>query len=40
MFFPAQGFETITPQELNRKMESGEDFFLLDVRTPLENAAR
>lgn len=40
MFFNARGFETITPLELDRKMAAGDDFFLLDVRTPMENAAQ
>jgi len=39
MFFKSQGFDTIGPDELNRKMISGDDFMLLDVRTPQENAA-
>jgi rhodanese-related sulfurtransferase len=33
------GFEGITHEELKTKMRSGDDFLLLDVRTPLENAA-
>ena len=40
MFFATHRFETITPLELDGKMASGEDFFLLDVRTPMENAAQ
>jgi adenylyltransferase/sulfurtransferase len=40
MFFAMNGFDNITPQELIGKMASGDDFFLLDVRTPLENAAQ
>lgn len=39
MFFQSHGFDNIGPDELNRKMTSGEDFLLLDVRTPQENAA-
>ncbi len=34
------GFEGITHEELKAKMRSGDDFLLLDVRTPLENAAQ
>lgn len=41
MFYQAAcGFENITPEALNRRIASGEDFLLLDVRTPLENAAQ
>lgn len=40
MIFTTHGFENIAPQELSRKMASEEDFFLLDVRTPMENAAQ
>jgi len=39
MFFSSQGFENITPEDLRDKMEKGEDFLLLDVRTPGEYAA-
>ena len=39
MFFQSRGFDTIGPDELNRKIASGEDFVLLDVRTPQENAS-
>jgi rhodanese-related sulfurtransferase len=39
MFFSSQGFENITPEDLREKMEKGEDFLLLDVRTPTEHAA-
>ena len=39
MFFQhAGGFENITPAQLAELKERGEEFFLLDVRTPLENA--
>ena len=38
MFFNNFGIENISPDLLNEKMESGEDFFLLDVRTPAEHA--
>ena len=39
MFFNSLGIENIGPDQLNEKMQSGEDFLLLDVRTPLENTA-
>jgi phage shock protein E len=39
VFFQSHGFDTIGPDELNRKIASGEDFLLLDVRTRQENAA-
>ncbi len=32
--------ENISPYELNEKMRKGEDFFLLDVRTPAESAVQ
>jgi rhodanese-related sulfurtransferase len=40
MFFNSMGCKNIGPETLNEKMNSGEDFFLLDVRTPHENAAQ
>lgn len=40
MFFNTTGCKNIGPEELNDKMKSGEDFLLLDVRTPQENAAQ
>ncbi len=40
MFFSMNRCKNIGPQELNEKMQSSEDFFLLDVRTPQENAAQ
>jgi phage shock protein E len=40
MFFNSTGCKNIGPEELNSKMMSGEEFFLLDVRTPQENAAQ
>ncbi len=40
MFFNTNGCQNIRPGYLNEKMKSGEDFFLLDVRTPQENAAQ
>ena len=39
MFFRSQGFENITPEDLREKIEKGDDFILLDVRTPAEHAA-
>ncbi len=39
MFFNSNGCQNIGPEELIKKMKSGEDFLLLDVRTPQENAA-
>jgi len=39
MFFQSHGFDNIGPDELNKKIISGEDFLLLDVRTPQENAS-
>jgi rhodanese-related sulfurtransferase len=39
MFFQPNGFDNIGPDELNKKIASGEDFLLLDVRTPQENAS-
>lgn len=39
MFFRSQGYENITPDDLREKMEKGDDFLLLDVRTPAEHAA-
>jgi rhodanese-related sulfurtransferase len=40
MFFNTTGCKNIGPEELNDKMKSGENFLLLDVRTPQENAAQ
>ncbi len=40
MFFNSNGCQNIGPEELIKKMKSGEDFLLLDVRTPQENAAQ
>ena len=39
MFFQTSRFENITADDLRDKMEKGEDFLLLDVRTPAEHAA-
>ena len=38
MFFRSQGFENITPEDLREKMGKGDDYLLLDVRTPGEHA--
>jgi rhodanese-related sulfurtransferase len=40
MFFNSTGCKNIRPDELNKKLNAGEDFLLLDVRTPPENAAQ
>ncbi len=40
MFFNSNGCKNIRADELNKKMNAGEDFLLLDVRTPQENAAQ
>jgi rhodanese-related sulfurtransferase len=40
MFFNAYSCQNIGPAELNEKTRSGEDFLLLDVRTPAEHAAQ
>jgi rhodanese-related sulfurtransferase len=40
MFFNTYSCQNIGPEELTEKMKSGEDFFLLDVRTPTEYAAQ
>ena len=39
MFFNTSGCQNIGPEDLAEKIKSGEDFFLLDVRTPTEYAA-
>lgn len=39
MFFNAFGIKNISPQGLASKIESKQDFFLLDVRTAAEHAA-
>jgi rhodanese-related sulfurtransferase len=38
MFFHSMGCRNMRPEELNEKLKAGEDLFLLDVRTPQENA--
>ena len=40
MFFNRYRCQNIGPHDLNEKIEHGEDFLLLDVRTPQENAAQ
>jgi phage shock protein E len=40
MFFNSRGCQNIGPEYLIEKIETGEDFLLLDVRTPQENAAQ
>ncbi len=40
MFFTNYRCRNIGPAELNTMIQSGKDFFLLDVRTPQENAAQ
>jgi rhodanese-related sulfurtransferase len=40
MYFNAHSCRNIGPEELTEKIKSGEDFFLLDVRTPAEYAAQ
>jgi phage shock protein E len=40
MFFNTSRCQDIGPDELTEKIKSGEDFFLLDVRTPAEYAAQ
>lgn len=39
MFFNDTRVKSVSPEELNEKMQRGDDFYLLDVRTPAENAA-
>ena len=40
MFFNSSGCQSIGPDDLLNKIEASEDFLLLDVRTPQENAAQ
>ena len=40
MFFNNPGYKSITPDTLRQKIAAGDDFLLLDVRTPQENAAQ
>ena len=39
MFFTTHGFQTISSDELQDKMERNDDFLLLDVRTAMEHAS-
>ncbi len=38
MLYNNSSVENISPDQLNEKREPGDDFFLLDVRTPAEHA--
>ncbi|HXY55886.1 MAG TPA: rhodanese-like domain-containing protein [Nitrospirota bacterium] len=38
--YPLRGYKNIGPEELIERMTSGEEFFLLDMRTPAEYAAQ
>lgn len=40
MFFNNNGCKNIDADELNEKIKAGDDFLLLDVRTPQENASQ
>ena len=40
MFFKRYKCTNIGPDDLNEKKRSGQDFILLDVRTPQENASQ
>lgn len=40
MYFNNHGFDNISPDDLGEKMERGEAFLLLDVRTPAEHASQ
>jgi rhodanese-related sulfurtransferase len=40
MFFNSKGCQNIGPEELGEKIRTRQDFFLLDVRTPQENAGQ
>ena len=40
MFFNTAKYKNITAEDLNEKIERGEDFLLLDVRTPAEHASQ
>lgn len=40
MFFNNLTIATISPDRLKEKIQTGEDFFLLDVRMPGENAVQ
>jgi len=40
MLFNSMGCKNIGPEDVIEKIEAGEDFILLDVRTPQEHAAQ
>jgi len=40
MFFNTQKYKNITAEGLNEKITQGDDFLLLDVRTPAEHASQ
>ncbi len=40
MFFNTYSCQNIGPEKLTEKIKSGEDFFLLDVRTPTEHSVQ
>jgi len=40
MFFNSAKYKNITAEDLNEKIERGDDFLLLDVRTPGEHASQ
>ena len=40
MFFNTAKYQNITAEDLNEKIERGDDFLLLDVRTPAEHASQ
>ena len=40
MFFNTAKYKNITAEDLNEKIERGDDFLLLDVRTPAEHASQ
>ena len=40
MFFNTAKYQNITAEDLNEKIERGDDFLLLDVRTPAEHVSQ
>jgi len=40
MFFNTANYKNITAEDFNEKIERGDDFMLLDVRTPGEHASQ
>jgi len=40
MFFNTEKYKNITAEDLNDKIEQGDDFLLLDVRTPGEHLSQ